>query len=219
MAENLTNKRYGQVQFGHVHVHPLLHLLRASENMDPHHRAASLRPRIPGVPRMGTNGSTMLEPIRQGLPPLDPAAVSNAASCALPPRYEAVREARRFTLGTLDPGTLATASTTCAWWSPNSSPTPCGTRCRPAAPCLADPYGPVRLHLMRWTERLVCAVRDPSHDGPVARRRTTSRRSRAAACSWWSPSATAGAGSRWPAPCTARSVWALFLLPPCPSGE
>ena len=27
----------------------------------------------------------------------------------------------------------------------------------------------VRLHLMRWTSRLVCAVRDPSHDSPVAR--------------------------------------------------
>lgn len=27
---------------------------------------------------------------------------------------------------------------------------------------------PVRLHLMRWTERLVCAVRDPSHDSPIA---------------------------------------------------
>lgn len=51
---------------------------------------------------MGTNGSTMLEPLRQGLPPLDPAAVSNAASCALPPRFEAVREARRFTRRTLD---------------------------------------------------------------------------------------------------------------------
>ncbi|CAM5642369.1 non-specific serine/threonine protein kinase OS=Streptomyces tendae OX=1932 GN=GUR47_19085 PE=3 SV=1 [Streptomyces tendae] len=30
-------------------------------------------------------------------------------------------------------------------------------------------HGPVRLHLMRWTERLVCAVRDPSHESPVAR--------------------------------------------------
>ena len=50
---------------------------------------------------MGTNGSTMLEPLRQGLPPLDPAAVSDAASCALPARFEAVREARQFTRRTL----------------------------------------------------------------------------------------------------------------------
>ena len=41
---------------------------------------------------MGTNGSTMLEPLRQGLPPLDPSAVSSSASCALPARYEAVGE-------------------------------------------------------------------------------------------------------------------------------
>src|SRR5690606_26688774 len=38
-----------------------------------------------------------------------------------------------------------------------------------AAPLLCDQEPPVRLHLMRWTERLVCAVRDPSHDSPVAR--------------------------------------------------
>ncbi|MDR3081118.1 MAG: ATP-binding protein, partial [Streptomyces sp.] len=50
---------------------------------------------------MGTNGSTMLEPLRQGLPPLDPATVSSTASCALPARLEAVREARQFTRSTL----------------------------------------------------------------------------------------------------------------------
>ncbi|MFE4089535.1 ATP-binding protein, partial [Streptomyces sp. YIM B13502] len=44
----------------------------------------------------------MLEPLRQGLPPLNLAAASDAASCALHARYEAVREARRFTRGTLD---------------------------------------------------------------------------------------------------------------------
>ncbi|WP_162492082.1 hypothetical protein [Streptomyces ambofaciens] len=42
MTENLTNKRYGQVHFGHVHVHLPLHLRYASETMVPHHRAASL---------------------------------------------------------------------------------------------------------------------------------------------------------------------------------
>ncbi|MFJ8695013.1 ATP-binding protein, partial [Streptomyces roseolilacinus] len=31
---------------------------------------------------MGTNGSTMLEPLRQGLPPIDVASVSSSASCA-----------------------------------------------------------------------------------------------------------------------------------------
>lgn len=51
---------------------------------------------------MGTNGSTMLEPLRQGLPPIDPAGVASSASCALPARYEAVRGARQFTRTTLD---------------------------------------------------------------------------------------------------------------------
>ncbi|UUU24065.1 ATP-binding protein [Streptomyces sp. DSM 40750] len=110
----------------------------------------------------------MLEPLRQGLPPLDPATVSNAASCALPPRYEAVREARQFTRGTLDQWQLGDRfDDVCLVVSELVTNAlrhglPTGNGLRPAQ----DP--PVRLHLMRWTERLVCAVRDPSHDSPVA---------------------------------------------------
>lgn len=119
---------------------------------------------------MGTNGSTMLEPLRQGLPPLDPAAVSSAASCALPARYEAVREARQFTGTTLDRWDLADRfEDVCLVVSelvtnalrhglPESSP---------EHSC--DHDSPVRLHLLRWTGRLVCAVRDPSRESPVAR--------------------------------------------------
>ncbi|MFF4259502.1 ATP-binding protein [Streptomyces sp. NPDC001663] len=117
---------------------------------------------------MGTNGSTMLEPLRQGLPPLDPAAVSNAASCALPARYEAVREARLFTRRTLD-----------QWDAGDRFDDIClvvselvtnALRHGLAATGARIPeHNPsVRLHLMRWTERLVCAVRDPSNDSPVA---------------------------------------------------
>jgi anti-sigma regulatory factor (Ser/Thr protein kinase) len=118
---------------------------------------------------MGTIGSTMLEPLRQGLPPLDPAAASSAASCALPARYEAVREARQFTrctLGQWDIGDrfddvclVVSELVTNALRHGLPSDTP-------RIPA-QDP--PVRLHLMRWTERLVCVVRDPSHDNPVAR--------------------------------------------------
>ncbi|MEU3519466.1 ATP-binding protein [Streptomyces sp. NPDC006654] len=110
----------------------------------------------------------MLKPLRQGLPPLDPAAVSDAASCALPARYEAVREARSFTrktLGQWDVGDrfddvclvvseLVTNALRHAM--PGESERSAG----PQAPA-------VRLHLMRWSERLVCAVRDPSHATPV----------------------------------------------------
>ncbi|GGR57703.1 ATP-binding protein [Streptomyces aurantiogriseus] len=112
----------------------------------------------------------MLEPLRQGLPPLDPAAVSNAASCALPARFEAVREARQFTRRTLgqwdvgdrfDDVCLVVSELVTNALRHGLSPD--------AALCGAGEHPPVRLHLMRWTERLVCAVRDPSHDNPLPR--------------------------------------------------
>lgn len=134
---------------------------------------------------MGTNGSTMLEPLRQGLPPLDPAAVSDAASCALPARYEAVREARQFTRRTLDQwdigdrfddvclvvSELVTNALRHGLPLSRHHPSNEALRATPldSSDTPRDDQGPpVRLHLMRWTTRLVCAVRDPSHDSPVA---------------------------------------------------
>ncbi|MGI5456727.1 ATP-binding protein [Streptomyces sp. CA-249302] len=118
---------------------------------------------------MGTNGSTMLEPLRQGLPPLDPAAVSNAASCALPARYEAVREARLFTRRTLDQWDMGDRfDDICLVVS--ELVTNALRHALPAgAVCTVEQTPSVRLHLMRWTERLVCAVRDPSQESPVER--------------------------------------------------
>ncbi|MFG2883771.1 ATP-binding protein [Streptomyces sp. NPDC048297] len=118
---------------------------------------------------MGTNGSTMLKPLRQGLPPLDPSAVSDAASCALPARYEAVGDARRFTRDTLERWDVGDHfDDICLVVSELVTNAlrhalPDGT-----ARGAEDPPR-VRLHLMRWTGRLVCAVRDPSNETPVPR--------------------------------------------------
>jgi anti-sigma regulatory factor (Ser/Thr protein kinase) len=121
---------------------------------------------------MGTNGSTMLEPLRQGLPPLDPAEVSNAATCALPARYDAVRDARRFTRLTLgewkildrfDDICLVVSELVTNALRHALPPEP------PEGPAAApDQDPPVRLHLMSRTGRFVCAVRDPSQATPPA---------------------------------------------------
>ncbi|GKQ37307.1 ATP-binding protein [Streptomyces sp. A012304] len=113
----------------------------------------------------------MLEPLRQGPPPLDPAAASNAASCALPARFEAVREARQFTRRTLDQWDVGDRfDDICLVVSElvtnalrHGLPTDVGPH------AAGEQHPPVRLHLMRWAERLVCAVRDPSRDCPLPR--------------------------------------------------
>ncbi|MGW7045044.1 ATP-binding protein [Streptomyces avermitilis] len=174
----------------------------------------------------------MLEPLRQGLPPLDPAAVSNAASCALPARYEAVREARQFTRRTLDQWDaddrfddiclVVSELVTNALRHALPSDTPRANE--------QDP--PVRLHLMRWTSRLVCAVRDPSHDSPVARESEdfSAESGRGLflvdsfADSWgWHPSPNphyeAGHGHTVTAAFSGKVVWALFRLTRTPVSE
>jgi anti-sigma regulatory factor (Ser/Thr protein kinase) len=164
---------------------------------------------------MGTNGSTMLEPLRQGLPPIDPSAVSNAASCALPARYEAVRAARQFTCRTLDDWHLDERFDDVALIV--SELVTNALRHALPADIPRDEDSPVRLHLVRWTSRLVCAVRDPSPESPIARDDAEIADSSAEsgrglflvdsfADSWgWHPLAGTLGG---------KVVWALFRLAP-----
>ncbi|WP_236243226.1 ATP-binding protein [Streptomyces sp. CC228A] len=169
---------------------------------------------------MGTNGSTMLAPLRQGLPPIDAASVSSSASCALPARYEAVRGARQFTDTTLaqwnlsdrfdDVALVVSELVTNALRHALPADTP-----RDHA---HDP--PVRLHLMRWASRLVCAVRDPSPQTPRTPEPRTAEEDFSAESgrglflvesfsdSWgWHPLAGTLHG---------KVVWALFRLPDRP---
>ncbi|WP_420718457.1 ATP-binding protein [Streptomyces sp. H51] len=172
----------------------------------------------------------MLEPLRQGLPPLDPAAASDAASCALPARYEAVREARRFTRATLDQwGAGDRYDDVCLVVSElvtnalrHALPEGAGARPGAGAACAAGAAGatgqhaPVRLHLMRWSGRLVCAVRDLSDGTPVAGSADdfSAESGRGLllvdsfADGWgWHPLTGAFGG---------KVVWALFMLSPAP---
>lgn len=117
---------------------------------------------------MGTNGSTMLEPLRQGLPPIDPSAAAGSVSCALPARYEAVRGARQFTRSTLSQWGLSDRFDDVALVV-SELVTNALRHALPADTPREPQDASVRLHLMRWSSRLVCAVRDPSHASPAAR--------------------------------------------------
>jgi hypothetical protein len=127
---------------------------------------------------MGTKGSTVLEPLWRGLfPPADHSGVSGSATCALPPRYEAVKSAREFTRETLGrwcmEGEFDTVALVVSELVTNAlrhglpEQQPVSAARAPEATLRS----PVRLDLMRWAARLVCAVRDPSGRPPEPARR------------------------------------------------
>ncbi|MEW1549348.1 ATP-binding protein [Streptomyces tsukubensis] len=107
----------------------------------------------------------MLEPLRQGLPPIDPAQALSSAACSLSSRYEAVRGARQFTRATLKEWDLYDHFDDIALVV-SELVTNALRHALPDEPARETFLPPVRLHLMRWPGRLVVAVRDPSAQGP-----------------------------------------------------
>ncbi|NLU75474.1 ATP-binding protein [Streptomyces sp. HNM0575] len=132
---------------------------------------------------MGTEGSTVLEPLWRGLPHLDHSTVSGSATCALPARFDAVRGARDFTRETLQRWRLEGEFDTVALvvselvtnalrhgvpghGAPANGASGSGVPGHGVPGHGMEPVPPVRLDLMCWAARLVCAVRDPSGAPP-----------------------------------------------------
>ncbi|MFB4423560.1 ATP-binding protein [Streptomyces sp. QL37] len=165
----------------------------------------------------------MLEPLRQGLPPIDPSAVAGSASCTLPARYEAVGGARRFTRATLNSWDLGDRFDDVALVV-SELVTNALRHALPADTARERQDSSVRLHLMRWSSRLVCAVRDPSEKGPVAGEAPDSAESGRGLflvesfsdCWGWHPSPVP-VGETTPDGRFGKVVWALFRLTDHPS--
>lgn len=175
---------------------------------------------IPGSASHGDEWIDDARAVTAGASPIDPSAVSGSATCTLPARFEAVGGARQFTRATLsgwglserfdDVALVVSELVTNALRHALPADTPRESQ---------DP--PVRLHLMRWTSRLVCAVRDPSRASPVASEAEDSAESGRGLflvdsfsdCWGWHPSpvlatesTVAGSAPR------GKVVWALFRL-------
>ncbi|MEV0783504.1 ATP-binding protein [Streptomyces sp. NPDC050423] len=161
----------------------------------------------------------MLEPLRQGLPPIDPSAVAGSATCTLPARYEAVGGARQFTRSTLTGWDLSERFDDVALVV-SELVTNALRHALPADIPREPQDPPVRLHLMRWTSRLVCAVRDPSRASPVASEAADSAESGRGLflvesfsdCWGWHHSPVLSTEGAPGAALRGKVVWALFRL-------
>jgi anti-sigma regulatory factor (Ser/Thr protein kinase) len=119
---------------------------------------------------MGTKAPTASgQPARSLLPTLDAGTLAGSATCALPGLPEAVASARDFTRATLRrwnlDGRYEDVALVVSELVTNA------LRHGLAAAVAPVDGRPVRLHLMRWSARLVCAVRDPGRRPPRTVRR------------------------------------------------
>jgi anti-sigma regulatory factor (Ser/Thr protein kinase) len=113
---------------------------------------------------MRAEATAVLEPLWQGVLAPERLAANHGATCELPAALESVREARRFTTATLRHWDLAAL---------RESIELVASELVTNALRYAVPVGavgtPIRLSLVRWTSRVVCAVRDPSGVAPIAK--------------------------------------------------
>ena len=104
----------------------------------------------------------MLEPLWQGVLAPERLAAGNGATCELSAAPESVREARRFTRTTLHGWDLVALHE-----SVELVASELVTNALRYAVPMGTPGTPVRLSLIRYTSRVVCAVRDPSTVPPA----------------------------------------------------
>lgn len=154
---------------------------------------------------MRAEAAAVLEPLWQGVLAPERLAAGNGATCGLAAAPASVREARGFTRATLqrwDLPLLRDAMELVASELVTNA-------LRYAVP-IGTPGRPVQLSLVRWTSRVVCAVRDPSGVAPIAKDADyvaeTGRGLHLVESfseNWgWHPLSGAG-----------KVVWALFLAP------
>ncbi|WP_414720768.1 ATP-binding protein [Streptomyces sp.] len=154
---------------------------------------------------MRQEAAAVLEPLWQGVLAPERLAAGSGATCELPAALESVREARRFTCTTLQRWDLTALRD-----SMELVASELVTNALRYAVPIGTPGTPVRLSLVRWTSRVVCAVRDPSAAAPIAKDpdyvAETGRGLHLVDSfseNWgWHPLAGAG-----------KVVWALFLAP------
>ncbi len=169
---------------------------------------------------MGTKAPTASGPSTRGLlPAMGTGAPAGSATCALPGLPEAVASAREFTRATLRRWHLDSRHEDVALVV--SELVTNALRHGLAAAVAPVDGRPIRLHLMRWSARLVCAVRDPGRRPPRTVRRDGAAEAVAEsgrglllvesfADGWgWQPLPVPAEGEP---EMPGKVVWALFLL-------